>query len=854
MLIQSLQWLALAAGSNCFAAPPPTIPESGSQPLSSEHLLMLRTSDRRLHPQQALGDIPCEGFQQPAPLKNKSTKRSWLMLNPPVKADPAAQSAGWGLYLRTTAFSEFCLHWPLSSGSWRSHCLGSAGSMAEAEDYVSQNSRSFLVPEQLDPDRPILISSQSPLFSHPPLLLGSTEALLSERGRANLFVGTAYGILMALVVYGLLLLGSTRNLSLFFFSAYFALFSSALFLAEGLHVTWLGIGSLISGAHLAYVLLGVAFIAGTLFLGLFLRSRETDRWVHALLWISGTVAPALMFLAAIRLDWALPASEAGALIFALGGLAAACRGVIHGRRNAGPLLMGFVVLMLALTLNSLVRFGWLPSLGLSSIDMLKSALLLGGVSLGLAAEREFSNLRQQRDRASLLAETHQRIALYRVEFDAPTGLPSWRRFFKLASERVANAAENQSLGAIRIELTDFRKQRHLYGREVGEDLLRAIVGRLQQFESSGRLLARTETDEFSLLLSLPGRPQEAEAAMDKMATAIRDSLSEPFHIHGDTLRVRHAMGGSIFPALANSSEQLLQQAEAGVFEAREADDNALHLYGRGDSPVLMERWSMGKRLAAALQNNDITVHYQPIVSLSDGRIRQVEALARWTDAELGEVSPSVFIPIAETLGMIDELGRQIIHQACRDAADWDSQGILDRVRLSLNLSPLQLRDDSFGTWFLDTIAEYGLDGSQLTLEVTENTLVENLAAASERLQRLVDRGVGISVDDFGVGYSSLSYIRTLPIDTLKIDRSFMTRLDQSEAEREIVRSLLHMARKLGLSVVTEGIEHEAQLGFLRRHFCDMGQGFLLGRPAAAEETTHRLRRQNPMPRARSESR
>ncbi len=854
MLIQSLQWLALAAGTNCFAATPPMIPESGSQPLSSEHLLMLRTSDRRLNPEQVLGDIPCDAFERPAALKDKSNKRSWLMLNPPVKTGPGTQSAGWGLYLPTTAFSEFCVHWPLASGSWRSHCLGSAGSTADDVQYTSQNRRSFLVPEHLAPDRPILISSQSPFFSHAPLLLGSTEALLSERSRANLFVGTAYGILMALVVYGLLLLGSTRNLSLFFFSAYFALFSSALFLAEGLHVTWLGIGSLIGGVHLSYVLLGVAFMSGTVFLGLFLRSRETDRWVHALLWISGILAPALMFLAAIRLEWALEASEAGALVFAIGGLTAACRGVIHGRRNAGPLLLGFVVLMLALTMNSLVRFGWLPSPGLNSIDILKSALLLGGVSLGLAAEREFSKLRQQRDRASLLAETHQRIALYRVEFDAPTGLPSWRRFFKLASERVANAAENESLGAIRIELTDFRKQQHLYGREVGEDLLRAIVSRLQQFESRGRLLARTETDEFSLLLSLPGGQQEAESAMDEIATAIRDTLSAPFHLHGDTLRVRHAMGGSIFPALANSSEQLLQQAEAGVFEAREADDHKLHLFGRGDSPAVMERWSMGKRLATAMQNNDIQVYYQPIVSLSDGRIRQVEALARWTDPELGEVPPSVFIPIAETLGIIEELGRQIIRLACRDASVWAALGILGQVRLSLNLSPLQLRDDSFSTWFLDTIAEYGLDGSQLTLEVTENTLVENLAAASERLQRLVDRGIEISVDDFGVGYSSLSYIRTLPIDTLKIDRSFMTRLDQSEAEREIVRSLLQMARKLGLSVVSEGIEKEAQLGFLRRHFCDMGQGFLLGCPAPADETAHHLRRQNPLPRARSETR
>jgi EAL domain-containing protein (putative c-di-GMP-specific phosphodiesterase class I) len=256
----------------------------------------------------------------------------------------------------------------------------------------------------------------------------------------------------------------------------------------------------------------------------------------------------------------------------------------------------------------------------------------------------------------------------------------------------------------------------------------------------------------------------------------------------------------------------------------------------------MERWNMRDRLAEAIHEGQLTVEFQPIVKLGSGHIHQLEALARWHDPELGDVPPSVFIEVAEAFGLIDTLGRQIMTQACRQLAAWRRQGLARQTGLSLNLSPLQLRDNDFEQWFCTMLESEGLHPVDVHLEVTETVLVENLATAKAQLGRLSRRGMGISVDDFGVGYSSLSYIRELPIDILKIDRSFIARLDQSVAEREIVRSILGMARKLGLTVVAEGIETGEQAVFLERHGCQLGQGFMFSRPASAEILAKRLRK------------
>lgn len=833
MFFQLLAALALSAGNACPQPEAFHLPDSGTDAIAPAQMRMTTRPDDTLDPDRVLADGACEAFRAPHEAQWPSGERSWVMLNP----SEVGPGRSWGVRLPAAGFVDFCVIWPRAGGNWQRSCVGTG----VADDGVADGrSPDFIAPADLDASRPVLITGRSPFRARFPIRVGEAESLMAAQARELLFTGAAYGTLAALVAYGLLLLGGVRSLSLLYFSAYVGLFMAGLFVAEDLHARWFGWVWPALTLHGPYLLLGAAFLAGTLFLRHFLHQGRTPTWADTVLWSLGLAGGGLMLIAGLHLDWALIASDAGALVFAGGALALSIEGVRTGKRNAGPLLVGFVLLLLALLFNGLVRIGWLPSPGLSSIDLLKFGLLAGGLSLGFGIQREFSALRRQRDRASLLADTHERIALYRSEFDTTTGLPARRRFFKLVSERVATAGD-RGLGVLIISLDDFRRLRHVAGQERSDDLLRALVRRLQTLESGGRVLGQTESDEFTLLFPLPTQQSAAESLMDSLAGEVRERISEPLPNGDREHRVTASLGGSLFPMMANGGEALLLQAEAAVFEAREAGGDRFCLYGRSDEPDIMERWNMRDRLAEAIREDRLTVEFQPIVTLGSGHIHQLEALARWHDSEHGDVPPSVFIEVAEAFGLIEQLGRNIMTRACHQLAEWRRQGLAVNTGLSLNLSPLQLRDGSFEAWFCNMLDEQGLHPADVHLEVTETVLVENLTTAKAQLGRLSRRGMGISVDDFGVGYSSLSYIRELPINILKIDRSFIARLDQSVAEREIVRSILGMARKLGLTVVAEGIETGEQAAFLERHGCQLGQGFLFSRPGPVATMDRQLK-------------
>lgn len=832
MASQVLAWLAFAAAAACPTPEALSFPEAGVDAVPPEQVRMTTRQDDLLDPSAVLDESVCREFGRIEGGQWPRGERTWLMLD----ASDLADGESWGLRLPAAGFRDFCVFWPRDAGSWRTRCSGSPPGSAERRVHQSPD---FIAPADLDPDRPVLITARSPFRSVFPIHIGSADTLVQGSTRSLLATGAVYGTLAALVAYGLLMLGTVRNLGLLFFSAYVGLFASGLFIAENLHARWLGWSWTGLTLHGPYLLLGAAFIAGTLFLRHFLRRDGRASWTEAGLWALGLSGGGLMLLASVHAAWALPASEAGALVFASGALALSVVGVRRGQRNAGPLLLGFVFLLLALLINSFIRLGWVPNPGFGSIDLLKLGLLAGGLSLGFAIQREFSAMRRERDRASLLADTHERIARYRAEFDTTTGLPTRRRFFKLVSERVA-AAGDQGLGLLMVHLDEFRRLRHLGGQERSEDMLRELCRRLQPLESGDRVLGQTDSDEFSMLFPLPREQRTAESLMDALAGEIRTRLAEPLASGEEGHQLSTSIGGSLFPHIANGGDALLLQAEAAVFEAREAGGDRFCLYGRSDGPDIMERWKMRDRLAEAIRNDALAVHYQPIIDLASGNIRQLEALARWNDPELGNVPASVFIEVAEAFDLIDDLGRGIMSHACHQLGEWRRRGLATDTGLSLNLSTLQLRNDGFESWFLGMLADTGLAPSDIHLEVTETVLVENLALARHQLGRLARQGVGISVDDFGVGYSSLSYIRELPIDILKIDRSFIARLDQALAEREIVRSILGMARKLRLTVVAEGIESEGEAAFLRRHHCDLGQGFLFGRPMGPDRMTERL--------------
>ncbi len=823
--------VALAAGGSCPAAAPLHLPEDGLHIVAPEQLLSWSEDGGRIKAEKLIEAPACQAFTGGHQDEALAGQRVWLKLNP----EKLNGNQSWGIRIPATGYREFCIHWPVAESDWNRQCMRAVADTQPTDPTRILNAppnMASVAPPDLDADRAILISARSPFRASIPLLVGPADALVSGNNRQMLFNGAAYGALATLVIYGLLLLGSIRQSGLLYFSVYIGAFGTALFVGENLHQQWFGLNAMELNLRGPYFLLALSFLAGSFFLARFLRDRDAPAWRDRLLWLGATFSIALMMLAGIRLDWALWSSDTAALLFASVGLVVTAEGVFNRRRNAGPLLLGFVFLLLALCINGLVRLELLPPVGLGSFDLLKLGILAGGLSLGLAVQREFATLRKQRDRASLLADTHQRIARYRADFDTTTGLPGRRRFFRLVTERVAHA-QGRGVGLLMIRLEGFRRLRHFRGQEASDDLLRIVVGRLQALETGGRVLARTETDEFSLLLPLPALHNAAESLVDALAAELSEMLREPIELGGEDIALEMSIGGSLYPGAANSGNTLLRQAEAALFEARATAERSFSLYGRTDGPGLVERWEMRNRLVQALADDALDIHYQTIIDLDSGQIRQLEVLARWHDPVLGDVPPSLFIGVAESFGLIDDLGRQVIEKACRQLAAWERKGRFRGVQLALNLSPLQLRDPEFEPWLVRLLRRLELSPHRLNLEVTENVLVENLAAARVQLGRLARRGIGISVDDFGVGYSSLSYIRELPIDVIKIDRSFVARLDQSAPEREILRSILDMAAKLQLDVVAEGIEREGQAAFLRENHCPMGQGFLFSRPAPA---------------------
>jgi len=849
MVFQLMHWLSLAAVTSCPLPPPMVWDTQAMAPQDSHHAPFVVQSFLDGPAEATLNEVQCPGVAGMG--TGEPSQRHWRLINP--ASVPAGQS--WGLRVPTLGLRDLCVFWPTPALGWEIRCSGEVP--AELSEGRLQSQSLFIAPSRLDPARPVLLTARSLVHAGFSVEAGPAEVLVQEQTRHTLFKGAAYGSLLALVIYGLLLMLSVRSLGLLAYSAFIGFFTAALFFAENLHQQWLGLAAPLLHIHGTFLFLGLAFAVGTVLLQQFLRQTDAGPISSTLLWLIGGTAAGLEFYSAWKPELGLILGDMGTLLFASGGLALSLIGMRKGKSHSLPLLAGFSFLMAALLLNSLFRFGWLPNPGLASPTLIQLGLLGAGFCLGLAAQREFRQLRKQRDRASLLAETHHRIARHRAEFDLGTGLPGRQRFYQILSERVANKldqADQEGIGLLLINLEGVRRLRHIHGSEVCDDVLRAAVKRLQGLEISGRVLARTDRDEFALLLPLPAGEETAKDTLVTAAKSACEQMREAFQIEHREIRIEARAGASLVPHAARGSEELLRQAEVAAFKAREGGESDFVLFGQEAGPELLERWAIRDRLLKAIDEQTLDIHFQPIMSLGDQRIRRLEVLARWTDERLGQVSPAIFIPVAESFGLIGALTRCVVDQACAQTRRWQEEGILQQVTLSVNLSPLQLRDAWLEEWLLECVDKHGLHPSQLHLELTENSLVENLAQARQKLQSLAQAGFGISVDDFGVGYSSLSYIRELPIDTIKIDRSFLARLDQSSAEREIVGSVLSMADKLGLAVVAEGIETESQLSFLKAQACPLGQGFLLGYPAAAEATGRDLRRNCAVPRRPNTSR
>jgi diguanylate cyclase (GGDEF)-like protein len=470
-------------------------------------------------------------------------------------------------------------------------------------------------------------------------------------------------------------------------------------------------------------------------------------------------------------------------------------------------------------------------------------LLTAGESAGLlllyARQRDFFDEEEMRllhelagDIAFALRHLAQKARMdYLAYHDSLTDLPN-RSLFTDRMTQALNAARRKKrfAAAIFVDVERFRMVNESFGRKSGDDLLREVGARLRRAAREQDTVARVGADHFAIAVAPFERPGDTAYAF---LERLDEALAQPIAIEGAELRVAVKAGIAVFPTDGDSTEALCANAETALIKAKQQGSRYL-FYAPDMNARVAESLAMENRLRRALDDGTLALHYQPKIHVATGEVAGLEALIRWNDAELGSVPPSRFVSLLEETGMILAAGRWALHKAVEDIRRWQGLG-LNVPRTSVNVSALQLRQTDFVDSVLEAIAELGGKAPLLDLEITESVLVDDIDEGTRKLQALRRAGVEVSVDDFGTGFCSLSYLARLPVDTLKIDRSFVVRMRDAGYPRNIVAMIVSLAHTLGLRVVAEGVEDDEQVRLLRDLGCDQIQGFYVSRPVPRED-------------------
>ena len=416
-------------------------------------------------------------------------------------------------------------------------------------------------------------------------------------------------------------------------------------------------------------------------------------------------------------------------------------------------------------------------------------------------------------------------AEHRAYHDALTGLPNRYLLFDRLEIALARARRLGSrLAVLFLDLDRFKVVNDTLGHSVGDRLLHDVAERLSRHVRKGDTLARLGGDEFTVLIETAPHAEDAV----KVARNLREVLREPFPLDGRELYVTTSTGISVYPEDGADVGSLLKSADIAMYRAKQQGGDAFHLFQAEMNARAEERLNLEGSLRKALALGQFALQYQPMVETATRRVVGCEALLRWRHPERGLLLPGEFIELAELTGVILEVGPWVLREACREASAWKTEG--PPLSVAVNLSARQFLDGSLVQQVESVLAETGLAPPRLELEITESLAMHNAEITAATLQKLRGLGVRLCIDDFGTGYSSLSYLKRFPIDTLKVDRSFVRDLERAPEDATIAATIVAMARILGLRVVAEGVEEEAQLEVLKRIHCDFAQGYLFGAP------------------------
>jgi diguanylate cyclase (GGDEF)-like protein/PAS domain S-box-containing protein len=433
----------------------------------------------------------------------------------------------------------------------------------------------------------------------------------------------------------------------------------------------------------------------------------------------------------------------------------------------------------------------------------------------------------------------ERTIHYMAHHDALTGLPNRRLMQDRLNQAIMAARRRQRhVGVLFLDLDRFKVVNDTLGHDTGDFILKDVARRLVACVREVDTVSREGGDEFVLILPDLEKPENARVVADK----ILDELAHPVEIGGQEIHVTPSIGISYYPNDATDVHQLLKHADNAMYQAKDAGRNTVRFFTSDLNFLLSKRLEIESRLRKAIENEEFFLRYQPQVEISTGRICGMEALIRWNDPQRGEIFPKDFIFVAEELGLIVPIGEWVFRTACQQLKRWDDEG-LPPITISINISPRQFMARRLVSTLLAMVRESGANPRLVELEITETMIMRNVEQSIETLAQLRSVGMQLAIDDFGVGYSSLSQLTRLPATSMKIDRSFIMNIPGDAQSASITEAIIAMAKRLKLRVIAEGVETRAQLDFLRTNQCDAFQGFLFSRPVTALEATAMLKAQ-----------
>lgn len=489
-------------------------------------------------------------------------------------------------------------------------------------------------------------------------------------------------------------------------------------------------------------------------------------------------------------------------------------GIGVSARNAGRLTIAIGQLALSCVPIALACF-WVGSIGFIALGFTILLLIPAMISIATNIFKVLRDSIAAAETSKKLADKMQILA----RTDVVTGLANRAGLNHAMVETMMAVEDDTCLALFWIDLDRFKEVNDLLGHPVGDRVLNEVAKRLRSVSPEGATVARFGGDEFIVFCPIAGR-KDAE----RLASEVHAEIMRPFRIDGERLEVRASLGVAMLPEHGRDADTLMQSADLALYHAKVGGRSQTCFYDSAMSRDLVRRREIEDELRSALQRDELSIFFQPIVDLETGRIKTFEALVRWFHPEKGELRPDEFIPVAEETGVIVTLGNWITAQAARVAASWPEE-----VTVAVNLSPLQIRAPGAALGIKNALREAGLDPRRLELEVTESLFIEDNHATASFIEELSEIGVRFALDDFGTGYSSLGYINKFPFSKIKVDRSFVSGTQVGRKSDAIIRAVAEMGNTLGMDIVAEGLETIEQVQAVKDAGCNLGQGYYFSR-------------------------